>query len=101
MWAGFSLAIGITIIAVALYSGGPPPVLLTAYPGIKVWDAKRRQAGAAAMSASVGVYVATALFLVFGGDTEEEPCARTCGGRLGCVSSNVIGRMHLQNVPGR
>ena len=43
VWAGFSLAIGITIIAVAVYSGGPgmtdPGIQPATDPGIKVWDA--------------------------------------------------------------
>ena len=44
VWAGVSLAIGITIIAVALYSGGPgmtdPGIQPAIDPGIKVRDAR-------------------------------------------------------------
>ena len=41
-WAGVSLALGITAIAAALYSGSPvagPAIAPAADPGIKVWDA--------------------------------------------------------------
>ena len=41
-WASFGLAIGITAIGIALYSGAPvagPVIAPATDPGIKVWDA--------------------------------------------------------------